>query len=225
MKDSEHYLAEEKLRITEADGTLWLLADGQKVALGNPRRALPLSHPDEFIVLNDRGGAELGVVLRVASLEPKSRALLNRALGRAYAITEIRKVFEVERDAITGQVLWKVEVALGQEELRALAAAAVQSEDAGGPLRGSRDQDGGAPAGPPASGRRGRFRLLKRPADADVPGVPTTREMEFTIGGTEDVQTARYPPIYIHDTDGHRYEILNCEELELESRRAAERYF
>jgi hypothetical protein len=60
-----------------------------------------------------------------------------------------------------------------------------------------------------------------------VEGEPdiATEEREFLINGQEDVQTARYPHIYIVDTDRNRYEILNCETLDLESRRAAERFF
>ena len=71
------------------------------------------------------------------------------------------------------------------------------------------------------------FRLLRRPktesdgVDSEVP----RREVTFFIAGAEDVQTARYPRIFLSDTDGNRYEVPNCEALDLASRRAAERFF
>ena len=50
-------------------------------------------------------------------------------------------------------------------------------------------------------------------------------EREFTINSQDDVATARYPHIYIVDIERRRYEIVNCETLDLESRKAAERFF
>ena len=41
--------------------------------------------------------------------------------------------------------------------------------------------------------------------------MATGREVTFHIAGNEDVQNARYPRIFITDTEGRRYEVPNCE--------------
>lgn len=68
--------------------------------------------------------------------------------------------------------------------------------------------------------------LLSLGRDKSVAEVlVSTFEREFTIAGQEDVQTARYPHIFIVDTERRRYEILDCESLDADSRKAAERFF
>jgi hypothetical protein len=164
------------LRIKHKDGALWLKIDNQGTKLSSPKRALPLSAPDEWIILVDESGEEIGMIRRVDDLEAASRETLREALEDAYRITRIARVLDVEREPLSGHIHWSIEI----EE----TANAPESEDG-----------------------------------------HVTRETSFSIAGAEDVQTARYPQIFITDIDGNRYEIPNCEELDLTSRRAAERYF
>jgi hypothetical protein len=200
-----HFLAADKIRLCYKDDRLWFKMDGQKVALAAPRRALPLSQPDEYIVLSDQHGNEVGVLRRIEDLDSRSQDNLRRALSLAYQVTRILRVLQVEREPISGQVRWRVEVETLEDPGFSPGDFAVPS----------RTEDN--------ESTRGRFQLLRRNAE-DQP-LTEGRQLEFRIAGAEDVQTARYPHIYIHDTDGNRYEIQNCEALDIDSRRAAERYF
>jgi len=163
-----------RLYLREEDGTLRLFHEGGSASLAPPKRALPLSSPDEWIVLSSKEGDEIGTIRRVAELDSHSRTLLRAALESAYRITTILRVIEVEREPLSGQIAWRVEI---------------ESDETVG--------------------------------DSSQSG----REITFRIAGAEDVQTARYPHIYFSDLDGQRYQILNCEAMDLASRRASERYF
>lgn len=200
-----HFLAADKIRLCYKEDRLWFKMDGQKVALAAPRRALPLAQPEEYIVLSDQHGNEVGVLRRIDDLDARSQDNLRRALALAYQVTRIVRVLEVEREPISGHVRWRVEV------------EAAESPDF------SPGDFGAQPRVEENDTNRSRFQLLRRNSEEQ----PSTqgRQVEFHIAGAEDVQTARYPHIYIHDTDGNRYEILNCEALDIESRRASERYF
>jgi len=163
-----------RLYLREEEGILRLFHEGGSTELSPPKRALPLSSPDQWIVLSSEEGEEIGTIRRVSELDSHSRALLRAALESAYRITTILRVIEVEREPLSGQIAWRVEI----------------------------ESDETAP-------------------DASQGG----REITFRIAGAEDVQTARYPHIYFSDLDGQRYQILNCEAMDLASRRASERYF
>lgn len=217
-----YYLPAKKLKLRQGeDGSLFMHLDGQSVALAPPKRALPLSNPNNFIVLYDEAGNEMGIVRDVAELEPGSGEALQNALKLVYHIEQITRILEVERDALTGQVRWRVEVATAPEpspqqpatqlDGKALAAEATghsevkDDEKQLTKVRWFRNSD-------------------KTPADGEENTI-TTEERVFLIGGQEDIQTARYPHIYIVDIERNRYEILNCEGLDIESRQASERYF
>lgn len=161
-----------KLRICRAHDRLWLKTDGQKVEIASPRRALPLSAPDEWISFVTVDGQELGFIKRVADLDDHSREIVRAKLEEAYRIVKIIKVLAVDREPLSGQISWTVEI------------------------ENFEDDD-----------------------------EMSSREITFAIAGAEDVQTARYPQIFFTDTDGNRYEVENCEEMDLASRRASERYF
>ena len=197
------FLLPHTIKVKRRDGQLMLKADGQCVHLSPPRRSLPLSAPDEFIVLSDSDNVELGIVRRVADLEPESRAILEEELERLYRTIIIERVLEIKRDPLSNQIMWRVEIEPDDEPMLAPTLAPVLK---------------------PALG----VRLLQRArakGESDAGEVMSAREMIFHIAGTEDVQNARYPRIFIGDTQGRRYEIANCEELDLNSRRLGERYF
>jgi hypothetical protein len=193
-----HFLPPQKLKICHKDGALYLKMDGQKIKMAAPKRALPLSNPDEFIVLFDENGSEIGVLKSLHGLDPLSHERLSEELDGMYSRIPILKVLEVEREPLSGQVRWRVEIeALDGEE-------AIDIEVTSSP-----------------------FRLLRRAKndDEELEIEAPRREVTFLIAGAEDVQTARYPRIFLSDVEGNRYEIPNCEELDLASRRMAERFF
>lgn len=208
-----HFLAPQKIKIKRRDGALILKLDGQCLKMSPPRRAAPLSAPDEFIVLSNEAGEELGIIRHVSDLEPDSRALLEDELYQRYRTTIIERVLSVKRDPISGLIRWAVEIEHGEHDEPQLAAGLKPSLGVR-LLKKARpkspiESEGGAVA-----------------ADAVLPGEVTTgSEIVFHIAGTEDVQNARYPRIFIGDTQGRKYEIPNCEELDLNSRRLGERYF
>ncbi len=198
----KHFLCANKIKIKCRDGALILKMDGQCVKIAPPRRAIPLSAPDEFIVLSDEDGKEIGIIRHLDDLEPDSRQLLAEELYEMYRATIIERVLSIKRDPISGLIRWAVEV-----------------ENNG-------DDEPQLPMGiKPALG----LRLLKKAGvkkEEAQPGQLTMgREIVFHIAGNEDVQNARYPRIFITDTEGRRYEVPNCEHLDLASRRMCERYF
>ena len=198
-----HFLRADKIKIKRREGELLLKMDGQCVPLAPPRRTLPISSPDEFIALSDGDGHEIGIVRRVADLEPDSRAILEDELSRIYDAIIIERVLEIQRDPISGQTKWRVEVESDDDE--AAAPLPILKRPVGVKLLS---------------------RARKKTEESDLPGeVTSARELTFFIAGTEDVQNARYPRIFIGDTEGRKYEIPNCEELDLVSRRLGERYF
>ena len=69
------------------------------------------------------------------------------------------------------------------------------------------------------------WRVVVEASEDELQGTQSGREISFHLAGAEDIQTARYPHIYFADTDGNRWQILNCEAMDLASRRASERYF
>jgi hypothetical protein len=193
-----HFLPPQKIKICHHEGVLTLKMDGQKLKLAPPKRALPLTNPDEFIVLTDENGQEIGVIKALRDLEPASRERLSARLEEIYFVMPILRVLDVEREPLSGNVRWRVEVEAqpGEESL--------ESDE-----------------------KLSAFRLLRRPkleGDEIEPEVPR-REITFLIAGGEDIHTARYPQIFFTDTNGNRYEIPNCEALDLASRRASERFF
>ena len=199
------------IKLKRCHGALAMVTETKKTPLAPPRRALPLSNPDEYIVLSDSDGNEIGWLRRINELDAASRAALEETLSEIYVVTRIARVREVEKEAISGQIRWRVEI-----EPEASFGAAGSDEKADGDAANEENAESA-----PNMGAR-LLKKLSRDKDDDEPG---SEERVFFIAGTEDVQTARYPQIFIVDTERNRYEITNCEALDVESRRAAERYF
>lgn len=193
-----HFLPPQKIKICHHEGVLTLKMDGQKLRLATLKRALPLTNPDEYIVLFDDNGDEIGVIKALRELEPGSRERLSQRLEEIYYVIPILRVLEVEREPLSGGIRWRVEVEAKEGE-------EVSESDE----------------------KFSAFRLLRRAKTEgeDIEPEISRSERTFTISGNEDVQTARYPQIFFTDTEGNRYEIPNCESLDLASRRMAERYF
>jgi hypothetical protein len=191
-----HFLPPQKLKICRKEGAYFLKMDGQKIKIAPPKRALPHSNPDEFIVLSDENGQEIGVIKRIEELEPDSRLLLQTYLEQLYHVTQILRIIDVEREPLSGQVRWSVEVEVSDTE---------------------------AQRTPPE--KTGFVRLLSRAKSEGNSEEPARRELVFMSAGSEDVQNSRYPQIFLTDVDGNRYEIPDCEALDLNSRRIAQQYF
>lgn len=173
-RSSGALLDPKQTQVREYNGILYLEHDSHRVELLAPRRTLPLSSPDEWILLSSSRGEELGIIRRLSELDAKSRAAIRASLENTYRITTILRVLEVEREPLGGQITWRVVTQLSEN---------------------------------------------------DAEGSGAGHEITFRLAGAEDVQTARYPHIYFADVDGNRYEIPDCEAMDLASRRASERYF
>ncbi len=250
------------------DGSLvlkyWKGSSERKALLGPPRRSLPLSDPEHWIIFADCDGTEIGVIRAIDDLDQASQAVLREALQAEYTLERILKVLEVEREPLSGQTRWRVEMAspdasepaetsnrdgsslsLAQQSTAQQSTAqqsTAQQSAVQAPLGALHSLNGSSAAEPSrgeAAGEAGVESEEERPralekvasllslgreksvAEAEV----STVEREFTIAGQEDVQTARYPHIFIVDTERRRYEIADCEVLDAESRKAAERFF
>jgi hypothetical protein len=222
------------------------LSGGRKVLLGPPRRALPLSDPDRWIVFSDCDGVEVGILSAVDELEEGSQAILREALKAEYTLEHIVRIISVDREPLSGQTHWRVEIASAEEDAEPSGEA---SQDDGSSASTASSTASSAPSGlvsilkvgaddqstssaEPEAGEDAKGGTLGKMAsllnlgrDKDVVEAVSSVEREFTIAGQEDVQTARYPHIFIVDIDRRRYEIPNCEALDTESRKAAERFF
>jgi hypothetical protein len=58
-------------------------------------RAFPLTAEDEFIVLRDEKGSEVGAVRRLADLDAGSRAVLTAEIAKSYFRPEILQIYEI----------------------------------------------------------------------------------------------------------------------------------
>lgn len=219
------------------DGSLVMKHAGRKTLLASPRRALPLSNLDEFIVFSDLDGNEVGVLRSVHDLEESSRTVLQEALAREYVLERITRILEVDKEPLTGQTRWRVELEGDEPESVAEMAPAVtdteqstldvhdKGETENHDVHKTEESEDTAKAPLTTVNKMANLLHFSRDKDKNVEDSTSAREREFYISGQEDVQTARYPHIFIVDTDRNRYEILNCEGLDIESRRLAERFF
>jgi hypothetical protein len=216
---------------------LWLLEDGsmvmkhagRKVLLGPPRRALPLSDPDHFIVFNDEDGNEVGILASLDELDEASQAALRESLSNEYRLERITRVLDVDREPLSGQTRWRVEIAVEEAaEASGPEASSETTTEVEGSLaaleQSETEEESGDGTFKRAGARVANFLSLSRDKEKSEDSTSVV-EREFSISGQEDVQTARYPHIFIVDTERRRYEIANCEELDIESRRLAERFF
>ncbi len=234
------FLSPENLKIWRIeDDSLVMKIDGHKRFLGPPRRALPISDAERWIIFSDSDGQEIGILPSLDGLPDDTRELLNEQLKREYILERITRIINVEREPLTGQTHWRVELAppempsneasdvvaeetpraksLLQTDLKTLVKSAGSANSIGG-SNGATEEDG------EKTGALSKVanKILSRDKSDDE---PSRLERTFTISGQEDVAVARYPQIFIVDTERRRYEIPNCDKLDLDSRRAADRFF
>ena len=218
----ENYLSPDLKLWRIGDGTLVLKHNERKTLLAPPRRALPLTELDEFIVFSDLDGEEIGILRRVADLEEGSQRVLREALAREYVLERITRILEVDKEPLSGQTRWRVEIESDSEAETSGENNTDESTNAAQSTLDAEESSDEEKSG--ALSKVASLLSLSRDRDKGDDAAPTV-EREFTISGQEDVQAARYPHIFIVDTERNRYEILDCEALDIDSRRAAERFF
>ena len=235
------FLSPENIKIWRIeDDSLVMKIDGHKRFLGPPRRALPLSDEEHWIVLNDSEGDEIGILRSLDGLPEEARALLTEQLKREYILERITRIIKVEREPLTGQTHWRVELAPANEEAIAeeitpletapsetSRARALLTTDLKTLVKSANASNGNGAGGDEEGEKTGALsKVASKILSRDKSDIgPSHLEREFTIAGQEDVAVARYPQIFIVDTERRRYEIPNCDKLDLESRRAADRFF
>ncbi len=228
------YLSPETIKIWRIeDDTLVMKIEGRKLFLGPPRRALPISDADHWIVLNDSEGKEIGILPSLDGLPAEARELLSAELKREYTLERITRIINVEREPLTGQTHWRVELAPPDEEnadnliVEPARGKNLLTTDLKALVKSSNSNVSNGTSNDEESEKTGKLskvtsRILNRDRSDEE---PSRLERLFTISGQEDVAVARYPQIFIVDTERRRYEITNCDKLDLESRRAADRFF
>ena len=94
------------------DDTLRAVIEGDRCGRNlQVLRSFPLSTPDEYIVLRDGAGKELGVIERLSDVSEAHRALLQKALDKQYFLPRILKINSLyER---FGSAIWDVETDRG----------------------------------------------------------------------------------------------------------------
>ena len=94
------------------DDTLRAVIEGDRCGRNvQVLRSFPLSTPDEYIVLRDGAGKELGVIERLSDVDEIRRALLQKALDKQYFLPRILKINSLyER---FGSAIWDVETDRG----------------------------------------------------------------------------------------------------------------
>lgn len=94
------------------DGTLRAeIMDDRCVLRLDVVRAMPLSKPEEQIVLRDGGGNEVGVIERIDSVPEPSQGLLRESLRRRYFLPRILKINHIHERF--GSSSWDVETDRG----------------------------------------------------------------------------------------------------------------
>jgi hypothetical protein len=122
------YLDPQKLRLeTAPDGTLRAEIEDECCGLRvDVLRAMPLSHPEEQIVLRDGAGKELGILENLAAVPEPGQSLLRTALENRYFLPKITHINSIlER---FGSSVWDVETDRGHVSITTKAMHEAVSE-------------------------------------------------------------------------------------------------
>lgn len=122
------YLDPQKLRVeTAPDGTLRVEILDECCGLRvDVLRAMPLSHPEEQIVLRDGGGKELGILENLSAISEPGLGLLRAALEKRYFLPKITRINSIyER---FGSSVWDVETDRGPVSITTKAMHEAVSE-------------------------------------------------------------------------------------------------
>ena len=107
------YLDLSKLHLEIApDDTLRAVIEGDRCGRNvQVLRAFPLSSSDEYIVLRDGAGKELGIIERLSDVDEPRRTLLQQALNRHYFLPRVLKINALAERY--GAAVWDIETDRG----------------------------------------------------------------------------------------------------------------
>lgn len=108
------YLDPAKTHVERApDGTVRMMVEDDVCGMQvEAFRALPLSAPDDHIVLRDGGGREVGVLHHLSDLDDEAQALVREQLRRRYFMPQILAIIDVTERF--GSTEWDVETDRGR---------------------------------------------------------------------------------------------------------------
>ncbi len=89
-------------------------ADGSVHSPVSPARAFPLSGLDEFIVLQGKGGKEIGIIEHMNQMKKADRKLLEEELEKCYFTPKIEAIHSIASDH--GVMHWQVDTDRGQTD-------------------------------------------------------------------------------------------------------------
>ena len=112
-----NYLDCGKLHFEESpDGTLRVIVEGERCGMQvQALRAGPLKFPEEYIVLRDGGGAEIGVLRALSELPDAARQTVRAQLRSRYFLPRITAIHAVAERF--GSSLWDVETDRGPRKI------------------------------------------------------------------------------------------------------------
>ena len=143
----EEYHLEQELSLLDPEKVRLCLDEYNDLILEYPdgrqpvtaHRAFPLTSAGRFIVLKDDGGAEIGIIRDIESLDEESRAILESALERTYFAPVILQVHKLEEkfhipkwDVETDSGHRVFEVRSRRRDIRIMAGGRIILRDADG---------------------------------------------------------------------------------------------
>lgn len=94
------------------DATIRATVAGDRCGLNvQIMRAMPMSAPNEFIVIRDGGGKELGVVAAIRDFDSAQRKIVEDALENRYFLPQILQINSIQERF--GSAIWEVETDRG----------------------------------------------------------------------------------------------------------------
>jgi len=98
MAESDvHFIDGKEIRIEREGGTLVAELTGRgRLRVAELLKCFPLTDPERYISLRDENGQELGILREIASLDEKSRMIVQEELAKRYFMPIIRRVTSVK---------------------------------------------------------------------------------------------------------------------------------
>jgi hypothetical protein len=96
------YLASETVRAWRVPEAIHLrleIRDDRTILSAVVKRAFPLTHPTDYLSVQDGGGKEVGILRTLDGLEPQSRREIEEHLDRRYFTPQIVTIRELKQDA------------------------------------------------------------------------------------------------------------------------------
>ncbi|HVF10524.1 MAG TPA: DUF1854 domain-containing protein, partial [Abditibacteriaceae bacterium] len=98
---------------TAPDGTLRVMVPDDRCGLRvDALRAFPLSHPEEYIVLRDGTGVEVGLLRNLKDLPPAAATLVRDQLQRRYFLPQVTGIYDISERF--GSSVWDLQTDRGR---------------------------------------------------------------------------------------------------------------